>query len=1127
MDLNNLKYGELHVHSCYSDGFSKVERNIEAAVKLGHNAIATTEHGTLSSLINHWDVCNQNNITPILGCEFYLRLPETWNQPTRNSGSGRFHMTMLSTNFDGYCRLVYLNNAAHQNMETVRGKKYPILTLDMLTEFVSDNGSLLALTGCPSSVTFHDNFSVADEYINFLVKTFTHNNVYAEIMPVEFNDFDGYRRPVALANKFGLKTIFDNDVHAAFSYELPLLQMYTKVKSGYEFTAGYITGKEDAYKTAVQKIGQAEADKAFKGVDEVINRIEAVNFKRDFVLPDATQEVADMWQFLETKLADDIAEFTGKVTVNNEVMTDSLIIARFNEEKDLILKYNFSAYFAILWDILKEGHKHGVLNVARGSASGSYILYLLGVTQLNPIEHDLMFERFLAELRLTTGELPDVDVDISANMRHIIQEYAHRKWHFSPVGTINTYSHSSLVRLISRIYEKIYNGDLSGKLISAASHLTDATDGVNDEMSADELMELSPSFKKLMSIGNWAKQIYDNLKSSNSGFSAHACAVVPLDEKMPVPIESWGNESVVMYTESGSHKTLQSIGYVKYDFLSLSTLAVIQNLIDMTGVHPPKVVENNDNCFAVFNNQSLTGIFQFDTRPGKNIIKQVLKHGHTITSIHDLAILTSIIRPGAAQYIGDYCERKTDLDVHPQFIREIYEQTGGVIIYQEQVAQLFAKVAFDTYDKNAKEYGIVALKALVPKNQKIAQTEKFQKQYKQLHDMFMTGGLKKGLEVFYLENLFTSLEGFIRYGFNKSHALSYANISAQMAWFKYYYPTAFWSVILASVDNTKQERFKLLRYIVDATIESSLTFIPPHINTGSLEYKILDDKIQAPMSMLVGLGENTVNTLIKNQPYISLADVAERSGLNRTTRKTMYEAGMLEGLPGDLYDLGVLERKSYILKDKTGKWGNALTGTITKIMVNDGVTEIIIDNIFTYTISPKLTELQLDIVKKLKVAPVSSGDILQVGLKVLFYASESAILAYKKLEYVEPSPVDYNRLFAIKKALGFNLTPKLKEYYQYAEDKDDKVVGYVVEINERKTEKTTQLQLVLESDERVWICLDDRTDKKHIIRNSEVNLATVKEDIQVGDLLGITLVMSKKDNVMMSFGQVKSYKKLA
>lgn len=1110
-----MKFGLIHNHTSYSDGWGNVKANVNQAVLHGHDALGIMDHGTCAGLVDHWATCEEANIKPILGCEIYLRLPQSWVEvgQSRNSRSGRYHMSLVSTNFEGYKRLIKINNAAHQNMEESRGKKYPITLLEMIEEFAGDG--LIALTGCVASVTFHDNINVTNEYINFLLRTFGKNNVFAEIMPHvifrgEGDSFNGYERPLALAKKFGLKTVYTTDAHAPAKDDLKLLSMYTKAKAGYEFTASYIQPKEDAFNDAVECIGEQEALKAFEGIDEIVNRVESINFKRPSTLPDASHVIPKMQERIKEIHAKDIEATVGKLTHTGLTITQEMLEARLQQEWDLLDKYNFWSYFGVLWDILSVGYDRGITTVARGSASGSYILYLLSITQLHPVIHDLMFERFLAELRLSSGELPDVDVDIPEDDRHYLQEYAKEKWGFEPVGTVHMYGHSSSIRMTDRVYSNVTGNEIPDEVVANASDV-----GEEDTVALNKFLGYAP----------WMKSMYEGLIGTVEKFGAHACAVVPIDEAMPVPMESWGSGTVVNYSESGSNKTLQMLGMDKYDFLSSANLGMLEKLKRMTGVSAPKEIPVNDPCFAVFQREDLTGLFQFDTRVGRNLVRLMVENGQPINSIRVLADLTSLGRPGPLheKYHVIYAERTADTSVHPLVVRSVFEQTNGVIIYQEQVAELFARIAFDEYTKEAKEYGIVALKNLVPKNQKVAQTEKFKSGYAKLEKMFMDGGVKNhNLDPIYLKELLASLEGFIRYGFNLSHALSYANISAQEAWYKYHYPSAFWSVILESVANNNDQRGRLLRYIVDATLKSGLKFKPPHINSASLSYVLQDDKrtIQCPISMLKGLGTVNVKEILDNQPFVSLADVNERTKLNKSIKLSMYQAGMLSGLSGDLYDLGVCDVDEFKVKGTEGD----KKGLITSITTHFGTTELTLDNENHYVIPSEYTTEQKKYAKSLGIKVATGVKHLKVGTEILFFANDNVIINYKRTRYFEPLPPEVTPLTGMKQALGFAIPENLKWFFDYALSHENKRLGYIVEIEQTQTKMLKQLKITLQDGKRFWFCIEDNTSTGFIMKRSKIKSYDEVRHLQVGDLVGLTVFLEDKDGELRTTGQIKEFK---
>lgn len=1126
--LSELNYYEPHAHSDFSDGFNVVEDDVKRAIELGYPAAGRMDHGTGSGLGAQSKICIDNGIKPSLGIEFYFRIPNEWGVgASDNSRSGRYHITMLATSFDGYCRLIGINNAAHRNMEVVRGVKYPISTLDMYEEYAGDG--LVVMTGCIASVTFHDDNEVAEHYVSTLIRTFGKGNVYAEVMPHKITkERDGvrtisnsYERPVALAQKFNLPTIFCNDTHAAREEDLETLEQYTKTTKGYSFTAGHLLSKDEAFKVATDVIGTDEALKALNGNDHLYNRLEVIDFKRKFQLPQADAEVKILKEFLVKALAED----------KKSSGLDAIVLQeRYDYEYDMIERNDFFPYFAVLVDILHHAHKNGVETISRGSAAGSYLWYLMEGSDLNPVEHGLSFERFLAQLRLTTGELPDIDIDMDADMRHIVQEYAKKRWGFEPVGTILTYNHSSLVQLVGRaLRNDTFSETPSKELLMKVSGLP------TSEAKQDE------SFKKLMKMAPWALKMYNGLMGARSGYGRHACAVVPLRDDMPVPIEAFGSEPVVAWTESGSNKSLLHAGFVKYDFLSLNSLAVFAALQRKTGVKAPKVIKDNDPCFELFNTVNASGLFQFDTPIGRNLLTMMRDNGRKITSIRMLADLTSLGRPGPLHedYHTTYIEKTADLSKHPKFIREIFEETGGVIIYQEQVSKLYATLSFIEDSVHARESGVVALKALVPKNQKVAETQEFKDKYAKLKDDFVSGGIKfHELEETYVDELFSSLVGFVRYGFNLSHALSYANLSAKIAWFKYNYPSEFWGVVLDGVKNSKDDRGKLLRYLVDAMRSSGLKIVAPHINTGGNNYALSHDKksIQCPIHMVVGIGDKKVQQLLKerenNGPFLSLADFNSRVQLAPAIKKSLYFAKMFEGLDGDLVDLGVRAKKIFSPRGK--QWEAIETKSRVQAIDNGTIT---LDNGRRLTIN-KLslaTDEVKTYAKSIGFKTLNGATHLSVGTYMKYVEYNGILIANQRLEYVEPEPKAVSFMKATREALGFVLPDNLVQVMDLVDKSPDAVVGFVVGIEEKQTAKTNQVKFELHTGHKVAIYVDDRTKDFWLMKKAEGDLRykesakRVASEIKLGDLIGVRLVMvtDPEPGEPITYNQVKRIKVLA
>lgn len=1136
--IKDLKYANLHGHSDYSDGFNTVEANVEQAVLTGQDGLGITDHGTCAGLIQHWKVCKENKITPILGCEFYLRLPDEEQVPTsRNSASGRFHITVLSTNFKGYERLIAVNNDAHANIESARNGKFPISSFSMYKEHFTNDGSIIFLTGCIASTTFHDDYGVAEWYVNELTKIVGKDNVYAELMGhrIQMNkggvDYlqDSYSRPLELSKKFGLKTVWSTDFHAATAETLPILQIYTKAKKGYDFTADYIKSKEDSFADAVNTIGETEALRAFQGVDEILNRVEDINLLNSFQLPTMDDEVGKFKAIILKEL--------------EKVAKDESYQKRFQFEWELLDEYNFWPYFALVGDIVDFCRRNNILVISRGSASGSLIWYLAGGSQLDPIEHGLPFERFLARARLESGELPDIDLDIAASKRHLVQKYVQEKYNFEPVGTILTYSHSSLVRLIATIYQKLTGYRLPKEMVDDASNCIrdEAEDGEEEvEFNAyehDSFISFITAANAATDEDNWAGILYDSLKGARSGYGRHACAIVPMIPGIPVPIEQFASESVVAYTESGVKKVLQEIGLVKVDLLSSDALDILQKMIDATGVMPPKVVSDKDPCFKIFNEVNVSGIAQFNTPSGIRILNKMRDNGKRINSIHNLSLLTSIVRPGAQDYIEDYVTDAIDTSVHPEFIREIFDRTNGVLIYQEQVYELFGRIANKEYNQEAREDGIVGGKALVPKTVRLQNDPKFIKKYEATRQRFIQGGIEyHGLEKEYLETLFDTLKGFIRYGFNLSHALSYGNLSAQQAWFKYHYPQQFWAAALEKIKTDASDREKLIKYIVDASVTSGLQFLPPHVNVANTEYQLHDGIIQCPLTLISGLGEVVVNQIIEHQPFSSLKEFNEKvDKCNKTLKLMMFYAGMFDGIPGTLLDLGVLEIKEY---KATKKWDdcNNIAWVVEKtdsyIILDNGLRLVY----YRETLDSKAW------CKANNVTPNKSFKNLWVGHQIKYEHFNGMLVAFKQLAYIEPEPKPIDKHTAIREAIGFYIPPNLKTIHDEVRKTKDQTLGYVISIWDKiKLSGNKQRKVLLSNGETIWYFMGNdlkpKTEefmisKLHDNRDKALQTFTMLKrqamELKEGDLLRARLSFgTDKDGNEVNFKMVNYSKVLA
>lgn len=1019
--ISSLKFASMHTHDEFSDGAGRISDLMDYASELKLDAICETNHGTLAGAVTFWKEATERNILPIFGVEGYLKLADVPN---------RFHITIVSHGQEGYETLVTLNNESHKNIERGRLKNFPILTLEMMRDVMRSHSGISILSGCPAAAIHSENFSLADYYVRSMMEIFGKDNFYIELMaPLDGQDF--ITRPLLFANKYNLKTVWTNDTHLIRPNTSLNHEIIIKSKKGLPFDSGnlHLMGREEMWELATKITGEEEATKAFVGIDELVRKSSKVNLKHEPMIPMVPEEIEIMKKDLLAALEEDVR----KNAFQEEIRRN-----RFRTEWTLLDEYpQFWHYFAIVYDLVRFAKERGIKNGVRGSAAGSYLLYLLRISQADPIEYGLLFERFLNRKRLEASEYPDLDADVQSDRRQEIQDYALRKYGMLPVATYNTFSHSALVRAIGRGVQNALGIEIPDEVISEISEIgDDETEGLYDRR--DEVWSQFLSFHPII------EEVYDSELGAVSHIGKHAAALVSLPKGLIVPVEALSGEPMVAFSESGSVKSLTEVGGVKMDILGLTTLSLIAEMERDTGVKAPDDFEPGDEIFKKFQNLELTGLFQFSSALGRRLCKMIQPN-----SIEELSDVTSLGRPGpmGSGFHITYAHRDADVSWYPEAIQQMLEPTRGVMIYQEQIARIAGHMLAFENESEGLEYGCKILKELVPKSPKVREQKWWQDNYKKIRSDFINGGIENhGYDPEVVEKIFLQVEKFVGYAFNKSHSISYALLSAKMAWFMTNHPSAYYKALLNGTVNTSQFVDKLLRYIMAARL-SGAKIRPPHINISTDRWEYYKGEILVPLTMARGIGEAAASSIVeertKNGPFKSLADVGERldkRSLNKTARLKLWQAGAFEGLDGTLYELGALEHKVFKRKE----------------------------------------------------------------------------------DYFEPEPEEISAVAGMKNLLGFTLpTDEIIDAVRWAEDKENKIIGYVVsaELGRVSKKGTVMNWYELDNNQSFWQLVDGAVNLKKIANANGIPYNKGVTPIEIGRLVGVTLMTDKEGK---SYGMAKT-----
>ena len=728
-----INYAPLHVHTDASlDGYGTVEALVKDAVKKGFTSLAMTDHGTLANAITFWTLCNKHGIKPILGMEGYIHYA--------GSNSDRNHLTLLAKTQQGFNNLIELSNYAHK--EGWDGRR-PVFGIDELERW---KVGLHVLTGCHASPLHDSEYEQGMQFVGVLKDIMGARNLHAEVMFV--SSFDDYKRALEAAQRFDIPYVVTNDTHFCTKGTHREQQMiYTARTNGAD--VGY--NSIDCYlKTAHELVASGERwvnpDIVHIGLHNslaIAEEVEEWNMHEEPSLP----KVAGSLEYITRKL---------KIACMHDIKENGdkdIRIARLQREMKAFKERDLIDYVYILDNIIGYSRAQDILvGPGRGSGGGSYTLYLLGITRVDPIRYGLLFERFLSDART---DYPDVDVDFESERRSEVISYAADKWNAAPIATYFRYSHKSAVKDISKRL------GISTVAATKAAEMEYGSEAWNAFCEEDKLRV--------------ADKMYNAMLGQIRHRSKHAGGIVITTKS--VPMERIGKDVIAAaWTEGQSTRELSKAGIVKYDFLGLTALSQLQSMKKLTGVDFPETFDSKE-VFDAFGEGRVTGIFQWSGSEGIRKMTMGLYKATGELTFKDLIAINALYRPGpldagTAMRYKDF--KKSPRKLHPR-IDAILEETYGVICYQEQVMSVYAEVSgagLAEADKLRKAFahGKEGDKGRAEIIEKFKAT-------------FMEGGEEQGFDSAFLEKVWREIATHSKYSFNKSHSTAYAMIAYRMAYY--------------------------------------------------------------------------------------------------------------------------------------------------------------------------------------------------------------------------------------------------------------------------------------------------------------------------------------------------------
>ena len=885
-----MAFTHLHVHTEYSllDGSSKIRELTARAKELGMDSMAITDHGVMYGVIDFYRAAREVGIKPILGCEVYVAPGSRFD---RENGAGEdryYHLILLAENNTGYKNLMKIVSKGF-----VDGFYYkPRVDLDLLETYHEGIISLSAcLAGEVQKYLARGMYEEAKRSALRYSEIFGKDHFYLELqdhgIPEQKMVNQGLLR---LSQETGLELVATNDVHYTFAEDAKAHDILLCIQTGkkvtdedrmrYEGGQYYCKSEEEMRK--LFPYAQEAIDNTHKIAERCNVEIEfGVTKLPKYEVP----EGFDSWTYLnhlcregfKTRYPDD----------------DGTLSRRLDYELGVIKTMGYVDYFLIVWDFINYARSQNIMvGPGRGSAAGSIVSYTLGITNIDPVRYNLLFERFLNPERVS---MPDIDVDFCYERRQEVIDYVVRKYgkdQVVQIVTFGTLAAKGVVRDVGRVLDLPYAMcDSIAKMIP------------NDlGMTLDKALTANPDLKKLYNEDEQVKYLIDmskRLEGLPRHTSMHAAGVVigsrSIDEFVPLSRAADGT-----ITNQFTMSTIEELGLLKMDFLGLRTLTVIQNAVRLAEkdygikLDMDHIDYNDKKVLESIGTGRTEGVFQLESGGMKGFMKELKPE-----NLEDIIAGISLYRPGPMDFIPRYLKGKNDktsITYECPQLEPILSPTYGCIVYQEQVMQIVRDLAGYTMGRSD-----LVRRAMSKKKTAVMEKERQNFVYGNEAEG-VKGCIANGIDEKTANHIYDEMIDFAKYAFNKSHAAAYAVVSYQTAYLKYYYPKEFMAALMSSVmDNVS----KFSEYILTCRRMMDIAILPPDINEGESGFSVSGDGIRYGLSAIKSVGRPVVDAILeerkKNGIFSSMEDFINRmtnKEVNRRTIENFIKSGAMDSLPG-------------------------------------------------------------------------------------------------------------------------------------------------------------------------------------------------------------------------------------
>ncbi|MFH1423996.1 MAG: DNA polymerase III subunit alpha [Candidatus Nealsonbacteria bacterium] len=876
-----MKFTHLHVHTHYSllDGLPKIDELLNYVQESGMDSVAITDHGVLYGAVEFFKKAKAKKIKPIIGCEVYMAL-ESMTQMRPNIDSIRYHLILLAKNEQGYQNLVKLVTRAH-----LEGFYYrPRIDEELLQKH---SEGLIGLSACIQGkiprLILANEIKKAEEKALQYQEIFGKGNFYLELqrhhnIPEQEKVNEAL---IAISKKTGIPLVCTNDSHYLRPDDSEAQDILMLINTGADLKdPERLSMKMDDFSLKTPQ----KMEEEFKDIPEALENTQKIADSCNFQFELGKTKLPH-FPLPEGKNPDDyLRELCLERLPKRYEKPDTTVMERLEFELKVIKQTGFAPYFLIVQDFVNwaKGQRI-VVGPGRGSAAGSLVSYCLRITNVDPLKHNLFFERFLNPERIS---LPDIDLDFADRRRDEVIEYVAQKYGRDKVAqiiTFGTMAARAVIRDVGRALGYTYLFcDQMAKMIPFGFTLNDALLKIKE---FKDLYDTDEQAKRLIDIGK-------KLEGVARHASTHACGVViakdPLDNLVPLQHPTQNEQNIVTQYEMHA---IEDLGLLKMDFLGLKNLTIIEDAlariykVQNKSIDIENLPEGDKKVYKLLQQADTIGVFQLESDGMRRYLKQLKP-----TEFEDIIAMIALYRPGPMELIPDYIARKHGKQkteyLHPR-LEPILKNTHGICIYQEQLMQIARELAGFTLSE-----ADILRKAVGKKIKELLEAQE---------EKMVQGMEKNGIDKKIAKQLWEWMLPFASYGFNRSHSAAYATISYQTAWLKANYPVEFMAAVLTS-EKADVERIAVL---IEECKKMGIEVLPPDVNESFMNFGVVPQKNQIRFGLLAikNVGINAVEAILEERKasgnFQSIQDFISRvtsCNLNKKSMESMIRAGVFDSL---------------------------------------------------------------------------------------------------------------------------------------------------------------------------------------------------------------------------------------